>query len=166
LKKIRNQIQAWKAKIKDLKSDFTFDELVKSLQEGFSLGFKHPELQGLFDRGKKILIWTIQVINLIKKYDNDFKSKILNETYSNDLSLIISKNLIIFEDDSNQLSFLLDDFPSEVCIGPEFSKLDELKKQADDWSRRVKEELQKKRDFDPLVIQGLLEESVRFPSEL
>ena len=163
MKKIRNSIQAWKAKIRD---NFTFEEIVKTIQEGFSLGFKHTELAALFDRGKKILIWTIQVINLIKKYDNDFKSKILNETYSNDLSLIISKNLIIFEDDSNQLTFLTSEIPSETCISLELEKLLELKIKAENWSRKVKEELQKKRGYDPIVIQSLLEESIKFPSEL
>lgn len=163
LHKARDQIQAWKAKLRD---DFTFDEMVKTVAEGFSVGFKNSELSALYDKTKKILIWTIQAVNLIKKYESDYKSILLNETLSNDLSVIIGKNLISFEDNFRQVCFLTNDLPYENFKSLELEKLTQLKEKSDSWSARVNEETQKKRDYSPTVIKGLLEESQKFPTEL
>lgn len=155
--------QAWKSKIRE---NWTFEEIVKGVSEGFALGFKHPELAGLFERGKKLLIWTIQAINLIKKYENDFKSKILNESYTNDLLHIISRNIISFEDDYKQVVFLTTEKPAESQNSLELEKLLQLKERCESWSNRATEELQKKRDYDPETIKQLIDESTTIPSDL
>ena len=161
--KLRDQIAVWKTTITD---DMTFDEMVKSIAQGFSFGFKNSDLLALFDKTKKILIWTIQVINLIKKYEKDYKSKLLNETYASDLSMIINKNLVLFDDDYKQVLYLEKEKPSKTFKSLELEKLLELKEKSEIWSQTTKEVLQSKNDYDLNFLKGLIDEAGKFPTDM
>lgn len=138
--------------------------MIRLLNEGFSLNFKTQELWMLFEKAKKILIWTIQAINLIKKYDPGFKSKLMNESYSADLQNLLEKTPIFFENDYKQMIFLSRDKPADNFSSFEFDKLNDLKEKSEEWSRKCKEILDSK-NYDEEIIKALLKESEVFPTE-
>jgi hypothetical protein len=159
---LRDMVASFKERTKE---HLNFEEMIHLLNEGFSLNFKTPELYNLFEKAKKILIWTMQAANLIKKYESGFKSKLLTESTNAEPSLQSLLNLpILHGDDYKELQMLTTDHPGDNFQSMELDKLLDLKKRSENWSYKSRHILNTK-NFTEEIIRDLLREGENFPTE-
>ncbi len=141
----------------------TFDEMINHLNEGFNLNFKTQELNNLFEKAKKILIWTMQAVNLIKRYEPTYKSKLLTES-SSDPMFNIHNIPSLMGDEYKEIFFLTTDGATPNFQSQEFDKLIELRNKSEQWSQKSREILAKK-IFHEETIKDLLKKAETFPVE-